>query len=149
MHNRLLDLGLAASVLVVAALASKTAYDYRIFRTLNDEGRIASATVRDARVAVHNRRGKNARWVLDYSFTTPAGEVINANVGLTRWAAAQYHTGQHIDVVYAPDDPSLTALNPQQAWAVVYYDEWVLVPYAALMMVLAWNALERHRSRRT
>ena len=43
----------------------------------------------------------------------------------------------------------MTALNPEQAWAVVLYDERVLVPYMALLMVLAWNVLERYRRRRT
>jgi hypothetical protein len=42
----------------------------------------------------------------------------------------------------------MTALNPEQAWAVVLYDERVLVPYMALLMVLAWNAMERYRRRR-
>jgi hypothetical protein len=63
--------------------------------------------------------------------------------------AAQFRAGQRIDVVYAPADPSLTALNPEQAWGVVVYDEWVLVPYMALLMVLGWNVLERRQSRGT
>jgi uncharacterized protein DUF3592 len=147
MHDRLLNLSLVATVLVVAGFFGKTAYDYRRFRILNDDGRIASATVRDVHLAVHNRLGVNARWALDYSFTTPAGEVIKADVGLTREAAAKFRVGQRIDVVYAPSEPSMTALNPEQAWAVVLYDEWVLVPYAALMMMLAWNTLERRRGR--
>ena len=36
-----------------------------------------------------------------------------------------FHIGQVIDVVYAPANPSMTALNPEQAWAVVLYDAGV------------------------
>jgi hypothetical protein len=149
MRDRLLYLILAGNFLVVAGLVGKTVYDYRRFRTLNDEGRIASATVRDVRLAVHNRLGNRGRWVLDYSFTMPANETINASVSVPRELAAQFRAGQRIDVVYAPADPSLTALNPEQAWGVVVYDEWVLVPYMALLMVLGWNVLKRRQSRGT
>jgi len=149
MRDRLLYLILAGNFLVVAGLVGKTVYDYRRFRTLNDEGRIASATVRDVRLAVHNRLGNRGRWVLDYSFTMAANETINASVSVPRELAAQFRAGQSIDVVYAPADPSLTALNPEQAWGVVVYDEWVLVPYMALLMVLAWNVLERRQRRGT
>ena len=62
--------------------------------------------------------------------------------------AAQFHVGQQIDVVYVPDDPEVSALNPEQAWAVFVYDEWVLVPYLAGLMVFAWNARERRRGQR-
>jgi hypothetical protein len=59
------------------------------------------------------------------------------------------HVGQQIDVVYAPGNPSLTALDPQQAWAVFVYDEWVLVPYLASLMTLVWILLERRKRRGT
>jgi len=148
MNDRLLYLGLMASVLAAAALIGKTVYDYERFRTLNDEGKIASATVRELRPA-HNRLGREGRWGLYYSFQTSANQHINASVGVQKSLAAQFHVGQRINVVYAPDDPSLTALNPEQAWAVVLYDERVLVPYLAVLMVLAWNVLERYRRGRT
>jgi hypothetical protein len=149
MRNRLLYLLLIANVLVVAGLGAKTVYDYRVFRTLNDEGRTASAMVRDVRPAVRNRLASRGRWVLDYSFTTQANATIDASISVNRHTAAQLRAGQHIDVVYAPDDPSLTALNPEQAWAVFVYDEWVLVPYLATLMVLGWILLERRKSRGT
>jgi len=114
MSDRLLHVALIVGVLVGAALIGKAVYDYERFRTLNDEGRIASATVRDLKPA-HNRRGREGRWL----------------------------------VVYAPGDPSMTALTPEQAWAVVLYDERLLVPYMAMLMVLAWNVLERYRRKRT
>lgn len=147
MRDRLLYVILAVNALVVAGLAVKTVYDYRVYRALISDGRTATATVRDVRVAVHNRAGNAARWALDYTFTTPGNETINGNVGLSREKAAAYRVGQHIDVVYDPADPSLSALSPEQAWAVVVYDEWVLVPYLALLMVLVWNVLDRRRSR--
>jgi len=146
MNDRLLYLGLIAGVLVAAALIGKAVYDYERFRTLNDEGKIASATVRDLKPA-NNRRGREGRWVLYYSFQTPANQHVNATVGVRKSQAAQFRIGQRINVVYAPNDPSLTALNPDQAWAVVLYDERVLVPYMAMLMVLAWNGLERYRGR--
>jgi len=148
MNNRLLYLGLIAGVLVAAALIGKAVYDYQRYRTLNDEGRIATATVRELRPA-HNRLAREGRWLLFYSFQTPANQTVNAAVGVQKSLAETFRVGQRIDVVYAPGDPSLTALNPSQAWAVVIYDEWVLVPYMALLMVLAWNVLERYRGRRT
>jgi len=147
MNDRLLYLGLIAAVLVAAALVGKAVYDYERFRTLNDEGHIASATVRDLKPA-HNRRRREGRWVLSYSFETPAKQLVNASVGVSKYLAAQLRVGQRINVVYAPGDPSMTALTPEQAWAVVLYDERLLVPYMAILMVLAWNALERYRRRR-
>jgi hypothetical protein len=144
MNDRLLYIGLIAGVLVAAALIGKTVYDYERFRTLNDEGKIALATVRELRPA-HNRLGRAGRWGLYYSFRTPTNQVVNASVGVQPRLAAQFHVGQRINVVYAPGDPSMTALNPEQASAVVLYDERVLVPYMALLMVLAWNLLERYR----
>ncbi len=148
MNERLPYLGLIAGVLVAAALIGKAVYDYERYRTLNDEGKIASATVRDLQPA-HNRLGREGRWVLDYSFQTPANETVNATVGVPKHLAAQLRVGQSINVVYAPGDPSMTALNPDQAWAVVLFDERLLVPYMALLMVLAWNVLERYRDGRT
>jgi hypothetical protein len=147
MRNRLLYLILIANVLVVAGLGAKAVYDYRVFRSLSEEGRIASAMVRDVRLAVHNRLGNRGRWVLDYSFTTPANATVDASLSVSRAMAAQFHVGQHIDVVYDPDHPSTTALNPEQAWAVFVYDEWVLLPYLATLMMLGWILLERRRSR--
>jgi hypothetical protein len=147
MRDRLLYLILMANVLVVAGLGAKAVYDYRAFRTLNDEGRMASAIVRDVRPAVRNRLAGRGRWILDYSFTTPANATVDASISVPRATAARFRAGQHIDVVYAPADPSLTALNPEQAWAVVVYDEWVLVPYLATLMTLGWILLERRRSR--
>ncbi len=148
MNDRLLNLGLIIGVLVAAALIGKAAYDYERFRTLNDEGKIASATVSRLQPA-HNRLGREGRWVLYYSFQTPANETVHAAVGVRKDLAKQLRVGQRIDVVYAPGDPSMTALNPDQAWAVVLYDERLLVPYMALLMLLAWNVLERYRGRRT
>ena len=101
------------------------------------------------RPAVRNRFASRGRWILDYSFTPPSHATVEASLSVTRATAAQLRVGQHIDVVYAPDNPSLTALNPEQAWAVVVYDEWVLVPYLATLMVIAWNLLERRRTRAT
>jgi hypothetical protein len=148
MSDRLLYLGLIAGVLVAAALVGKAVYDYERFRTLKDEGKIASATVHELRPA-HNRLGREGRWGLYYTFQTPTNQVVNASVGVSKTLAAQFHVGQRINVVYAPGDPSMTALNPEQAWAVVLYDERVLVPYLAVLMVLAWNVLERYRRGRT
>jgi hypothetical protein len=148
MSDRLLYAALLAGVVIAAALIGKAAYDYRRYRILNDEGRIASATVRRLQPA-HNRLGREGRWLLHYSFQTPANERIDAAVGLWRRQAEQLRVGQRIDVVYAPNDPSMTALNPGQAWAIVVADEWLLIPYLAALMVLAWNALERRRGRRT
>jgi len=147
MSDRLLYWGLIAGVLIAAALIGKAAYDYQRYRTLNDEGRIASATVRALKPA-HNRLGREGRWLLSYSFKTPANQHIDAAVGVRKSLAEQLRVGQRIDVVYAPGDPSMTALNPDQAWAVVLYDERLLVPYMAVLMVLAWNALEHYRGRR-
>lgn len=146
MSDRLLYLVAAACALVVAALVLKTAADYQHYRTLIEEGRTATATVRDVRLAVHNRLGPRARWQVDYRFAAE-GREIDADAGVTRAVAAQYHPGQRIDVVYAPGDPSLAVLNVEQAWAVVVYDEWVLVPYLALLIVLVWNVWERWRTR--
>ena len=148
MRDRLLFLILIANVLVVAGLGAKSFYDYRNFRVLNDDGRIASATVRDVRPAVRNRLAGKGRWVLDYSFATVENATVDASLSVSRATGAKLRVGQHIDVVYAPDDPSLTALNLEQAWAVVVYDEWVLVPYLATLMVLGWILLERRSSRR-
>ncbi len=148
MSDRLLHVGLIVGVLVAAALIGKAVYDYRQFRTLAEEGRIATATVRELRPA-HNRLGREGRWLLFYRFQTPANETVDAAVGVRKHLAEQLRVGQHIDVVYAPDDPSLTALDPEQAWAVVLYDERLLVPYMALLIVLAWNVIERHRGRRS
>jgi hypothetical protein len=67
---------------------------------------------------------------------------------VSKHLAAQFRVGQRIDVVYPPGDPSMTALTPEQAWAVVLYDERLLVPYMAVLMVLAWNVLERYRRKR-
>ncbi|MFA5899958.1 MAG: DUF3592 domain-containing protein [Hyphomicrobium sp.] len=146
MSDRLLYLGLIVGLLVAAGLIGKTTYDYERFRSLNEEGRIATATIDDIGLWVHNRRGPNGRWLIRYNFRTPAHEVVNGSVGVSREVAAQYHVGQNIDVVYVPDEPSLSAFNSEQAWAVVLYDERVLVPYMALLLVFAWNALERYRS---
>jgi hypothetical protein len=148
MSDRLLHVALIVGVLVGAALIGKAVYDYERFRTLNDEGRIASATVRDLKPA-HNRRGREGRWLLHYSFKTPANQTVDAAVGVSKHLAAQFRVGQRIDVVYAPGDPSMTALTPEQAWAVVLYDERLLVPYMAVLMVLAWNVLERYRRKGT
>jgi hypothetical protein len=148
MRDRLLYLILAANVLVVAGVAGKTAYDYWRFRTLNDEGRTATATVDHVELAVHNRLGTAGRWLVYYSFKPPTGVTVHADVGVTKEMAARFRVGQRIDVVYAPGDPSTTAFNPEQAWAVFVYDEWVLVPYLATMMVLIWNVLERRKTRR-
>ncbi len=145
MRDRLLYVLLVVNVLVVAGLAAKTIYDYQAYRSLISEGRTASATVRGVHVAVHSRAGEAGRWALDYSFTTLANETINGNVGLSRERAAAYRVGQRVDVVYDPADPSLSALNPEQAWAVFVYDEWVLVPYLATLMALAWMLIERRR----
>jgi hypothetical protein len=145
MRDRLLYTLLCLNVLVVAGLAAKTIYDYRAYRSLISEGRTASATVRGVHVAVRNRAGDAGRWALDYSFTTPANETINGNVGLSRERAAAYRVGQRIDVVYDPADPSLSALSPEQAWALFVYDEWILVPYLATLMALAWMLIERRR----
>jgi Protein of unknown function (DUF3592) len=144
LNDRLLFWGLIAGVLVAAALIGKAVYDYQVFRTLNDEGKFASATIRELRPA-HNRLGREGRWLLFYSFQTPANETVNAAVGVRKHLAAQFRVGQRINVVYAPDNPSTTSLNPDQAWAVVLYDERLLVPYMAILMVLAWNVLERYR----
>jgi hypothetical protein len=149
MRDRLLYLFLIANVLVVGGLGAKTVSDYRNFRVLNDDGRIAEATVRDLRPAVRNRFAGRGRWILDYSFTPPAHATVDASLSVTRLKASQMHVGQRIDVVYAPDDPSLTALDPEQAWAVVVYDEWVLVPYLATLMTLGWILLERRKCRGT
>jgi hypothetical protein len=149
MRDRLLYLILIANVLVVAGLGAQTLNDYRKFSALNDDGRIAEATVRDLRPAVRNRFAGRGRWILDYSFTPPAHAQVDASLSVTRATAARLHVGQHIDVVYAPDDPSLTALDPEQAWAVVVYDEWVLVPYLATLMTLGWVLLERRKRRVT
>jgi hypothetical protein len=146
MTDRLMHLGLIAGVLIAAALIGKAVYDYDVFRALNDEGRIATATVRELRPA-HNRMAGQGRWLLFYSFKTPS-QMVDAAVGVPPSLAAQFHVGQQIDVVYVPDDPEVTALNPEQAWAVFVYDEWVLVPYLAGLMMLAWNALVRRRGRR-
>ena len=148
MSDRLLYLSLIAGVLVAAALIGKAVQDYRNFRTLNDDGRTASAIVRELEPA-HSRRGRAGRWTLRYRFETPDNETVDAAVGVPRQLAEQLRVGQSIKVVYAPGDPSLTALDPGQAWAVVVYNEWLLVPYLALLVVLAWNALERYRGRRT
>jgi hypothetical protein len=145
MRDRLLYTLLCLNVQVVAGHAAKTIYDYRAYRSLRSEGRTASATVRGVHVAVRNRAGDAGRWALDYSFTTPANETINGNVGLSRERAAAYRVGQRIDVVYDPADPSLSALSPEQAWAVFVYDEWILVPYLATLMALAWMLIERRR----
>lgn len=147
MSDRFLYLAVLVGVLIAAALIGKTAFDYRRFRTLNDDGRIAAATVRELKPA-HNRLGREGRWTLSYSFRTPANETVDAAVGVWRRQAEQFHVGQRIDVVYAPDAPSMTALNPEQAWAIVLSDERLLVPYLAALLVLAWNALERYRSKR-
>lgn len=147
MTDRLLYLGLFAGVLIAAALLGKAVYDYRVFRTLNDEGRIVTATVRELRPA-HNRMGRAGRWTLFYRFETPDKGPVDGAVGVRPSLAAQFRVGQRIDIVYAPDDPTLSALNPEQAWAVVLYDERLLVPYLAALMVLAWNALERYRRSR-
>ena len=84
MRNRLLYLLLIANVLVVAGVGAKTVYDYRVFRTLNDEGRIASAIVRDVRPAVRNRFASRGRWVLNYSFTTPANATVDGSLSVSR-----------------------------------------------------------------
>jgi hypothetical protein len=146
MSDRLLYLSLIAGMLVAAALVGKAVHDYRNFRTLNDDGRTASAIVRELEPA-HGRRGRAGRWTLHYSFETSENETVDAAVGVTPHLAGQLHVGQSIDIVYAPGDPSLTALDPEQAWAVVVYNERLLVPYMAVLMVLAWNALERYRRR--
>ncbi len=96
----------------------------------------------------HNRLGREGRWALSYSFRTPAGQAVDAAIGITKYQAAQLRVGQRIDVVYAPDDPSMTALNPEQAWAIVLADERLLVPYMAILMVFAWNVLQRYRGGR-
>lgn len=148
MSDRLLYLLLIAGVLVAAGLVGKAAYDYRVFRRLNDEGRIAAATVVDLKPA-HNRRAPEGRWVVFYRFKTPANQMIDGAVGVRKSRAAGLRVGQSIDVVYDPADPSTTAFEPEQAWAVVVYNERLLVPYLALLMVLAWNALERYRAGRS
>jgi hypothetical protein len=147
MSDRLLYLSLIVGVLVAAALVGKAVHDYRNFRTLNDDGRSASAIVRELEPA-HSRRGRAGRWTLHFSFKTPDSETIDAAVGIPRHLAERLRIGQSIDVVYAPGDPSLAALDSEQAWAVVVYNERLLVPYMALLMVLAWNALERYRAKR-
>ncbi len=148
MSDRLLYLGLLAGVLVGAILIGKAVYDYERYLTFKNDGRIASATVRDLQPA-HNRLGREGRWRLSYSFQTPTNQTVNASVGVRKSLATQFRVGQRINVVYAPGDPSMTALDPDEAWAVVLYDERLLVPYMALLMVLAWNALERYRGRGT
>src|SRR5262249_50648664 len=86
-------------------------------------------TVRELRPA-HNRMAGQGRWLLFYSFATPS-QTVDAAVGVPPSVAAQFHVGQQIDVVYVPNDPEVTALDPDQAWAVFVYDEWVLVPCGA------------------
>lgn len=146
MSDRLLVNCLIAGTLVAAALIGKATYDYQRYRTLQDDGRIASATVRDLKPA-HNRRGPEGRWLLRYSFETPDNKTVDAAVRVSKQQAEQLRTGQKIDVVYAPHDPAMTALDPGQAWAVVIYDERLLIPYLAVLMVLAWNVAERYRRR--
>jgi hypothetical protein len=117
-----------------------------VFRRLNDDGRIATATVVRAKPP-HIRRGPEGRWVLFYRFKSPASQTVDGAVGLRRSLAAQFHVGQRVDVVFDPAHLSTTALDPEQAWAVVVYNERLLVPFLAILMVLAWNALERDRTR--
>ncbi len=148
MSDRFLYWSLLAGVLIGAALVGKIAYDYRRYRILNDEGRVAQATVLQLRPA-HNRRGREGRWTLYYAFRTSKDENVNGAVRLWKSEAEQLHAGQKIDVVYDPGNPTMSALNPEQAWAIVLADERVLIPYFAILMVLAWNALERFRNRRT
>jgi hypothetical protein len=148
MRDRLLYLSLAAAVLVAAMLIGKVVYDYRVFRALHDEGRITTATIDGVELAVHNRLGPTGPKVIRYSFETAAKEPVTGIVGVPREKAGQFRVGQRIDVVYVPADPSITALDSGQAWDVVLYDERVLVPYMAFLMVLGWNALERFRRRR-
>ncbi|KAB2937054.1 DUF3592 domain-containing protein [Hyphomicrobium sp.] len=148
MRERLITLGLILAALIVAGLGGKAVYDYRRFRTLNDEGRIAAAIVRELKPSpARNWHGREGRWVLSYSFATPDYAIVEATVGVPKERAGKFRVGQRIDVVYAPGEPSLTALDPEQAWAVVLHDERVLIPYLAILMVLAWNALERYRRR--
>lgn len=146
MSDRLLVICLIVGTLVAAALIGKATYDYERYRTLKDDGRTASATVRDLQPA-HNQRGPEGRWLLRYSFQTPDNKTVDASVRISKQQAEQLRTGQQIDVVYAPHDPATTALDVGQAWAVVIYDERLLIPYLAVLMVLAWNVLERYRRR--
>lgn len=144
MSDRLLFISLIVGLVVGAALFGKAVYDYDRYLALRDDGKTAAATVLRLQPA-HNRRGPEGRWVLYYTFKTSENQTVNGSVGLWKRQAAELHPGQKIDVVYDPDDPSTSALNANQAWAVVLYDEHVLVPYLAVLMVLAWNALERYR----
>lgn len=146
MSDRLLTWCLVAGVIIAAGLIGKAAYDYQVFRRLNDDGRIATATVTRVKPP-HNRRGPEGRWVLFYRFETPARQTVEGAVGIGRPKAEQLHVGQRIDVVYDPAAPSTSALEPAQAWSVVVYNERLLVPYLALLMVLAWNVWERWRAR--
>lgn len=148
MRDRLLNFGLIVAALIVIGLGAKAVTDYRRFRTLADEGRIAAATVQEIKPSpARNWHGREGRWALSYSFETPADETIEATVGVPKELAGKLRVGERIDVVYAPGAPALTALDAAQAWAVVLHDERVLIPYLAILMVLAWNALERYRRR--
>ncbi len=146
MSDRFLYWSLLVGVIIGAALVGKIGYDYRRYRILNDEGRVAQATVLQLKPA-HNRRGREGRWTLYYAFRTSADESVNGAVRLWKVEAEQLRVGQKIDVVYAPGNPAMSALNPEQAWAIVLADERVLIPYMAILMVLAWYAFERFRNR--
>lgn len=144
MSSRVLYWSLIIGALIGAALVAKAVYDYQVFRTLNDDGHTASATVRELKPP-YGRVGRNGRWVLSYTFSTPDRQEVEGAVGIRREQAADLRVGEQIDVVYDPADPAVSALNPEQAWAVVVYNERVLIPYFALFMLLAWNALDRWR----
>ena len=144
--DRLLTIGLIVGVVIGAALIGKVVYDYRVYRALSDEGRVASATVSALKPA-HNRLSREGRWVLYYTFKTADNQTIDGAVGVRKALATRLHVGQSVDVVYDPANPATSALNPEQAWVVVLSDERVLVPYFALLMVLVWNIWERRRGR--
>jgi len=146
MTDRMLYMCVLAGILIGVALLGKAVHDYRQFRMLYVDGRTAAATVVKVQPPP-GRPGAAGRWALKYRFTTLNDQTIEAAVGVTGEMASRFRAGENINVVYAPDNPELSALNPEQAWDVVLWDERLLIPFLAAWIVLTSNAVERLRGR--
>ena len=120
----------------------------RAFRTLNERGVFAEATIQDLRPHP-GRRGPEGGWHLKYTFRPGDNDVINGGAVVSRSVAAQYQVGQHVTIVYDPEDPTLSALSADQVWMIFLGDLRFVIAIIIAAGALAWRYLLGGRTHRS
>lgn len=141
----LISIGVA---LAGAAIFGKASYDYGAFRTLIERGALAEATIQDLRPHP-GRRGLEGGWHLKYTFRPGDNDFVNGGAVVSRSVAAQYEVGQHVTIVYDPEDPTLSALSADQVWMIFFGDLRFVIAFIVVAGALAWRYLlggKTHRS---